>query len=122
MKGAIEMNTIINKTAAVKTYSNESCSSVSGISENVFNEVRYTYKVRKQKENSSLSGYGFTNKICRNTFISNSESDGTNLYQIETDTKDNFVTIKFFLPKTAKTKLILQNPYKTEGIFLINKK
>jgi hypothetical protein len=122
MKGANEMNTIINKAAAVITQSNDNCSSVSGISESIYNEVRYTYKVRKQKENSSLSGYGFTNKICRNTFVSNSESDGTNLYQIETDTKNDFVTIKFYLPESAKTKLILLNPDKSDGVYLINKK
>lgn len=122
MKGANEMNTINENTAKGVNYSNDNCSSVSGISESIYKEVRYTYKIRKQKENASPSGYGFTNKICRNTFVSNFESDGINLYQIETDTKDDFVTIKFYLPESAKTKLILLNPDKTEGVYLINKK
>ena len=91
--------------------------------------VKYSYKIRKQKSNKA--DYDYTIKISEsyesvNESIHNSPSVGEpeklTLFQNFTDNSRTFVAIKFFLPRSAKAKLILQNPDKTDGIYLINKK
>lgn len=91
--------------------------------------VRYFYKARKQK--SSKINYSFTietadkaesvNKEIQN-FSATGNPDRLTLYQNFTDSTDDYVKIKFYMPKSGKTSLIIQNSDKTESMYLINKK
>ncbi len=91
--------------------------------------VKYIYKIRKQK--GKTADYNYTVKTSDvtdsvNNVIQNShmacDPDRLTLYQNFTDNSGAYVAIKFFLPKSAKTKIIFLNSDKTEALYLINKK
>lgn len=91
--------------------------------------VKYIYKIRKQK--GKTIDYNYTvktsdvtdsvNNVIQNSHVA-SDPDRLTLYQNFTDNSGAYVAIKFFLPKSAKTKIILLNSDKTEALYLINKK
>ncbi|HMS64095.1 MAG TPA: hypothetical protein PKD83_02440 [Ignavibacteria bacterium] len=99
--------------------------------------AKYIYNNKKQKSNTMKYDYTIKESDSSDATVASvttkavkiSESDSVTdkpgkltLYQNFTDKSRTYVAIKFFLPRSLKTKLILQNPDKSDGIYLINKK
>lgn len=118
------MNTLTSKPVTLN-HTAEKCFTNFEFTDAMQNGVKYIYKIKKQKERNSYSVYDIQISKTKESESGNTEiqnfPDRLTLYQNFIDNSGTYITIKFFLPKSAKTKIILLNSDKTEALYLINK-
>ena len=110
------MDNTTNKTGFKFSYFQiESVKNFSNAGQQKSSTINYSFTIDTADKSESV------NKEIQNS-LATENPDRLTLYQNFTDSTDDYVKIKFYLPKSGKTSLIIQNSDKTESMYLLNKK